>query len=170
MSALPELAPDNFHSKRDATPAMRRLVLCISPEARPVTTSVDNLRQIPLFSRLSDGDLQFLATKVDEINVPAGTALITEGMGNHAFFLLADGEVDVSVGGTHRRTLGPNDFFGEISMMVLHPATATVVTRTPVRAYAMSHLQFLEVRVHQTVMLQLRSAMGDRLSADRKLV
>src|SRR6266567_5779233 len=60
--------------------------------------------------------------------------------------------------------------FGEISMMVLNPATATVVTRTPVRAYVMSHLQFLEVRVHQTVMLQLRSAMGDRLSADRKLV
>jgi CRP-like cAMP-binding protein len=135
-----------------------------------VTTSVDNLREIPLFSRLSDGHLQFLATKMDEIIVPAGTALITEGMGNHAFFLLADGEVDAFVSGTHRRTLGPNDFFGEISMMVLNPATATVVTRTPVRAYVMSHLQFLEVRVHQTVMLQLRSAMGDRLSADRKLV
>jgi CRP-like cAMP-binding protein len=135
-----------------------------------VTTSVDDLRKIPLFSRLSDADLKFLAAKVDELIVPAGTALITEGMGNHAFFLLVDGEVDVSVGGTHRRTLGPNDFFGEISMMVLNPATATVVTRTPVRAYVMSHLQFLEVRVLQTVMLQLRSAMGDRLSADRKLV
>jgi len=135
-----------------------------------VTTSVDDPRKIPLFSRLSDVDLQFLATKMDEIIVPAGTALITEGMGNHAFFLLADGEVDVFVGGTHRRILGPNDFFGEISMMVLNPATATVVTRTPVRAYVMSHPQFLEVRVHQAVMLQLKWAMGDRLSADRKLV
>jgi hypothetical protein len=34
----------------------------------------------------------------------------------------------------------------------------------------MSHLQFLEVRVLETVLLQLKSAMGDRLSADRKLV
>ena len=90
-----------------------------------MTTSVDDLRKIPLFSRLSDVDLQFLATKMDEIIAPAGTTLITEGMGNHAFFLLANGEVDVFVGGTHRRTLGPNDFFGEISMMVLEPATAT---------------------------------------------
>ena len=49
-----------------------------SAAARPVTTSVDNLRKIPLFSRLSDGDLQFLATKMNEIIVPAGTALITE--------------------------------------------------------------------------------------------
>jgi len=135
-----------------------------------VTTRVDDLRQIPLFSRLCSADLQFLATKMDEISVPAGTALITEGMGNHAFFLLTHGEVDVFVAGTHRRSLGPNDFFGEISMMVLEPATATVLTRTPVRAYVMSHLQFLEVRVHGTVMLQLKSAMGDRLSADRKLV
>jgi CRP-like cAMP-binding protein len=66
--------------------------------------------------------------------------------------------------------LRPHDFFGEISMMALNPATATVVARTPVRAYVMSHLQFLEVRVHQSVMLQLKWAMGDRLSADRRPV
>ena len=123
-----------------------------------MTTRIDDLRRIPLFSRLSSVDLQFLASKMDEISVPAGTALITEGMGNHAFYLLAHGEVDVFVAGTHRRSLGPNE-----------PATAPVVTRTPVRAYVMSHRQFLEVRVHDTVMLQLKSAMDDRRSADSKL-
>src|SRR5262249_38743229 len=137
---------------------------------RSVTTRADDLREIPLFSRLSTVDLQFLASNMDEIGVPAGTALITEGMGNHAFYLLAQGEVDVFVGGTHGRSLGPPAFFGEISMMMLEPAWATVVTRTPVRAYVMSPRQFLEVRVHETVMLQLKSAMGDRRSADRKLV
>ena len=135
-----------------------------------MTTRADDLRKIPLFSRLSSVDLQFLATNMDEIRGPAGTALITEGMGNHAFYLLAHGEVDVFVGGTHRRSLGPHDFFGEISMMMLEPATATVVTRTPVHAYVMSHRQFLEVRVHETVMLQLKYAIGDRRSADQKLV
>lgn len=135
-----------------------------------MTTRADDLGKIPLFSRLSSVDLQFLATNMDEIRVPAGTALITEGMGNHAFYLLAHGEVDVFVGGTHRRSLGPHDFFGEISMMMLEPATATVVARTPVHAYVMSHRQFLEVRVHETVMLQLKSVMGDRRSADQKLV
>jgi len=71
-----------------------------------VTTRVDDLREIPLFSRLSSVDLQFLATKMDEIRVPAATALITEGMGNHAFYMLADGEVDVFVGGTPPTQLG----------------------------------------------------------------
>ena len=135
-----------------------------------MTTRADDLRKIPLFSRLSSVDLQFLATNMDEMRVPAGTALITEGMGNHAFYLLAHGEVDVFVGGIHRRSLGPHDFFGEISMMMLEPATATVVTRTPVHAYVMSHRQFLEVRVHETVMLQLKYAIGNRRSADQKLV
>jgi CRP-like cAMP-binding protein len=136
---------------------------------RPVTTArADELEKIPLFSRLSSTDLQFLATKMEEIRVAAGITLITEGTGNHVFFLLLEGEVDVFVNGEHRRTLGPHEFFGEISMMVLDPATATVVTRTPVRAYVMSHPQFLEVRVHETVMLQLKAAMGDRLAADRK--
>jgi CRP-like cAMP-binding protein len=146
------------------------MVRCTPSEERAVTARVADLGKIPLFSRLSSADLQFLSTNMDEIKVTAGTALITEGMGNRGFFLLAEGEVDVFVGGTHRRTLGRNDFFGEISMMVLDPATATVVARTPVRAYVMSHRQFLEVRAHETVMLQLKSAMADRLSADRKLV
>ena len=135
-----------------------------------MTTRVDELRKIPLFSRLSSVDLEFLAARMDEIEVPAGSVLITEGMGNHAFYLFAHGEVDVSWGALTDAAWAPNDFFGEISMMVLVPATATVVTRTPVRAYVMSHSQFLEVRVHETVMLQLKSDVGDRRSADRKLV
>ena len=129
---------------------------------------VDQLKAIPLFSELAHADLQFLAGQISEVSIPADTVLITQGAGNQAFFVILEGLVDVSVGGKYRRTLGPHDFFGEISMMVLNPATATVVTRTPVRAYVMSHLQFLEVRVHQTVMLHLKSAMADRLSADRR--
>ena len=135
-----------------------------------MATRMDQLKAIPLFSGLAQADLQFVADRMEEVSIPAGTVMITEGAGNHVFFVILEGLVDVSVAGKHRRTLGPHDFFGEISMMLLNAATATVVTRTPVRAYVMSHLQFLEVRVHPTVLLQLKSAMGDRLSADRKLV
>src|SRR5262249_22781807 len=134
------------------------------------TTRVDDLQKIPLFSRLSSVDLQFLATKMDEISVPAGTALITEGMGNHALYLLAHGEVDVFVDGTHRRSLGPHDFFGEISMMVLGVRPGPLgVPGAPVGPYVRTHRQSLEVRVHESVMLQLKPAMGDRRAADRKL-
>jgi CRP/FNR family cyclic AMP-dependent transcriptional regulator len=130
---------------------------------------VDQLRAIPLFTGLADADLHFLAGEMDEVEIPAGTVLITERAWNSGFFVILEGVVDVSVGGRHRRTLGPHDFFGEISMMELDPATATVVTRTPVRAFVMSHAQFGAVEAHDTVMRQLQAARSQRLHADRKV-
>jgi CRP/FNR family transcriptional regulator, cyclic AMP receptor protein len=118
-----------------------------------MATLVDQLKAIPLFSGLARADLQFLAGQMDEVSIPAGTVLITEGAGNNAFFVILEGVVDVSVGGKYRRTLGPHDFFGEISMMELDPATATVASRTPVRAFVVSHAQFSAVKAQETVML-----------------
>jgi CRP-like cAMP-binding protein len=130
-------------------------------------TRADELRGIQLFSGLSSADLQAAASNLDEVSVPAGTALITEGKGNHAFYLLLEGEVDVMVGGAHRRTLGPGAFFGEISMLGLDPATASVVARTPVRLCVASHEQFKALKANDTVLLRLKAAMGEHLYADR---
>lgn len=129
---------------------------------------VDQVRAIPLFSDVADADLAFLASQIDEVEIPAGTVLITERAWNSGFFVILEGLVDVSVGGQHRRTLGPHDFFGEISMMELDPATATVVARTPVRAFVMSHAQFGAVEAHASVMRQLEAVRSQRLEADRK--
>jgi len=134
-----------------------------------MATHLDQLKAIPLFSGLADADLQFLAGQMDEVSIPAGAVLITEGAGNNVFFVILEGVVDVSVGGKHRRTLGPHDFFGEISMMELDPATATVASRTPIRAFVMSHAQFSAVKAHETVILQLTAARSQRLHADRKI-
>jgi CRP-like cAMP-binding protein len=130
---------------------------------------VDQLKAIPLFSGLAPADLQFLAGQIDEVSIPAGTVLITEGVGNQALFVILEGVVHVSVRGKYRRTLGPHDFFGEISMMELDPATATVTTHSPVRAFVVSQAQFSAVKADETVMLQLRAAMSQRRHADRKL-
>jgi CRP-like cAMP-binding protein len=132
-------------------------------------TRIDELRGTRLFSGLSNTDLEFLARHLDEVKVPAGTALITEGKGNHAFYLLAEGEVDVAIGGHHRRTLRAGDFFGEISMLELDPASATVAARTPARLYVASHEQFMALKANDTVLLRLKAAMGEHLHADRDL-
>jgi CRP-like cAMP-binding protein len=134
-----------------------------------VAIHVDQLKAIPLFAGLAHADLQFLAGQMDEVSVPAGTVLITEGGGNKGLFVILEGVVDVSVGGKHRRTLGPHDFFGEISMMELAPATATVASRTPVRALVVSPAQFSAVNAHEAVMLELKVARSQRRHADRKV-
>ena len=83
-----------------------------------MATHVDQLKGIPLFAGLAHADLQFLAGQMDEVSIPAGTVVITEGAGNNGFFVILEGVVDVSIGGKYRRTLGPHDFFGEILSLI----------------------------------------------------
>lgn len=129
---------------------------------------VKALAALPLFQRLSRKDLDVIARSMDEINLPAGHTLITQGRSNHAFYVLQSGEVDVSVAGKHRRRLGKGDFFGEISMDSRGDATATVVTASPVHAYVMSHSQFSALAANSEVLLKLRSAIAEHLLEDRQ--
>ena len=48
-----------------------------------MATRVDQLKAIPLFSGLAQADLQFVADRMEEVSIPAGTVMITEGAGNH---------------------------------------------------------------------------------------
>jgi CRP-like cAMP-binding protein len=125
------------------------------------------LQSLPIFTGLSGKDRELLASNLDEVTYAPGTSLIVEGKTNHAFFVLIEGEVEVRVSDESRRVLGPGDFFGEISMAHRIPATASVVTRTPVRAYVMSHAQFGAVQVAAPVAARLEAAMNERLIADR---
>ena len=125
------------------------------------------LKQVPLFSHCSQKVLEFVASRTDEVNAPAGRQLTVQGKPVESFYVLLDGEADVNIDGERRRTLKPGDFFGEISMLDRGPATATVVTSTPVRLMVMSHSQFRDaVKSHAELLTQVMSAMGQRLRAD----
>jgi CRP-like cAMP-binding protein len=126
------------------------------------------LQSLPVFAGLSGKDRELLASNLDEVSYAPGATLIREGVTNHAFFILVEGEVEASVAGQPRRLMGPGDFFGEISMAHRIPATATVVAKTAVRAYVMSHAQFGAAQTAAPVLARLEEAMNQRLIADRK--
>jgi CRP-like cAMP-binding protein len=128
---------------------------------------VKALKEVPLFAHASQKELEFLASRMDETPAPAGTELTRQGSSGNTFYVLLDGEADVTIDGKHRRTLKPGDFFGEISMLDRGPATATVVAKTPVRLMVMSHAQFRDaVKANDDLLLHVMSAMGERLRAD----
>ncbi len=125
------------------------------------------LKGVPLFLHCSQKELEFVASRTDEIAAPAGRQLTLQGNPGNTFYVLLDGEADVTIDGKHRRTLKRGDFFGEISMLDRGPATATVVTSTPVRLMVMSHSQFRDaVRGNDTLLTQVMLAVGQRLRAD----
>lgn len=125
------------------------------------------LKVVPLFSHCSQKELEFVASRTDEVEAPAGRQLTLQGNPGDTFYVLLDGEADVKIDGKHRRTLKRGDFFGEISMLDRGPASATVVTSTPVRLMVMSHSQFRDaVKANDTLLTQVMIAMAERLRAD----
>jgi len=131
------------------------------------STKVDALSQVPLFANSTRADLEFLATRIDEVEVEAGRTLIRQGSSSDSFYLLLDGEAEVEVDGRARPALGPGRFFGEISMLDRGPATATVVTKTPVRLMVMSHAQFRDaIKASDQLLSHVLRVAADRLRRD----
>jgi CRP-like cAMP-binding protein len=103
---------------------------------------LDALASVPFFSRLPRKDLVYLASHVDEVRADAGTALTREGRLNHTFYLLLEGEVEVTIDQRPQAILRRGDVLGEISMLNHARATATALTLIPTHLLVMSHRQF----------------------------
>ncbi len=125
------------------------------------------LSRVPLFSQLSQRELELVATRADEVDVKAGKRLTTQGRPGDTFYILLDGEADVVVDDKPRRTLKTGDFFGEISMLDRGLASATVTTTKDARLLVMSHAQFRDaVKTSDGLLVKVLAAMGERLRAD----
>jgi CRP-like cAMP-binding protein len=128
---------------------------------------VDALSKVPLFATLSKHELEFVASRADEVDAPEGKFLTTQGEPGDTFYVLLDGEARVDIDGNLRRTLVPGDFFGEISMLDRGLGTATITTTKPSRLLVMSHAQFRDaIKANDALLIKVLAAMGERLRAD----
>lgn len=133
---------------------------------------VDYLRRAELFAGVPDADLAALADSIRERRVDAGVGILGEGEGGIAFFVIADGEAEVTVHGEPVRRLGPGDTFGEMALIddERDRRTAGVTAVTPVRLLGISAWNFRPfVREHpdvawsiiQTLVRRLREAEAE---------
>jgi CRP/FNR family cyclic AMP-dependent transcriptional regulator len=108
-------------------------------------TKVAVLKQSPLFGGLSRKQLAQIARLSDDLDVPAGTALCREGSRGQEFFVIVEGEAEVTKRGRHIATVGPGEFFGEIALLERVKRTATVTAVTPLRFFVISDRAFHSV-------------------------
>ena len=130
---------------------------------------IAQLARVPLFEHVPRQQLAVIAANLDEVTVPAGETLIREGHHNDTFWIVLDGEVDLTMGGQRHRTIGPGGFFGATSMLDGRSAVGTVVTTTPIRALVASAAQFRALEGSQTVALRLMSAALERMREDLEI-
>jgi len=103
----------------------------------------DTLRQVPLFSNLSQRQLRRLKSDFKERTFRSGAVILREGeMSGVDFFVLVEGEAAATVRGKEIGRLGPGDHFGELALILEQERMATVTAVGPVRCLAMASWHF----------------------------
>ncbi|MBA2331363.1 MAG: cyclic nucleotide-binding domain-containing protein, partial [Actinobacteria bacterium] len=79
--------------------------------------STQQLSQVPLFAGLKERNLKMLAQSLKERSFEEGVTIATEGKSGVGFFVIAEGEAEVTVDGEERGTLRAGDHFGELALI-----------------------------------------------------
>ena len=98
-----------------------------------VGATVDDLRHIALFARMSNADLQEVAKLGEPVHAEAGAYLMQQGDVGTECFLVLEGEAGVISGDDHVATIGPGSIVGEMALIGHRPRNASVVAQTPMR-------------------------------------
>jgi CRP-like cAMP-binding protein len=124
----------------------------------------NDLEKVPLYAGLSRKEREKIAHWSDTVDLPAGKHLLDEGRLPHEFFVVLDGEVEVTHDGERLAMMGPGDFFGEIALIQHGRRTASVVTTSPSRLAVMSPASFVAMRREMPeVTERIDTAIRDRL-------
>jgi CRP-like cAMP-binding protein len=128
---------------------------------------VELLRRMPLFAQFSTRELNEVAAVADEVEVPKGKALTKQGRPGREFFVLVEGQADVTRDGRRVFSLGRGDFFGEIALVAKRPRTATVTTTTPASVLVVTDRSFQSLMErHPSMQLKVLQALAERVARD----
>jgi CRP-like cAMP-binding protein len=129
--------------------------------ARP---SPDLIRGVSIFASLDDRSIERLAGEFIERNFQPGQEIAHEGEGGLNFFVVAEGEADVTVHGDKVGTLTSGDSFGEIALVDKSARSATITATTPMRAYGLPIWSFRPfAQEHPDVSWALLELLAERL-------
>ena len=100
------------------------------------------LQHVALFETLSKKDLNEVARRTEEVEVPAGTVLAREGRKGEQAFLIVEGAASVRRNYREVAKLSHGDVFGEMSLIEGVPQSLTVQTVEDSRLLMISRSDF----------------------------
>ena len=102
-----------------------------------------HLSRIPMFGSCTPEQLDRLAELGDTRAASDSDDLVREGDKGGTFFLITSGHARVTRRGREVDTLGPGDYFGELSLFDPAPRDATITAVGPLSLVALSRVAFM---------------------------
>jgi CRP-like cAMP-binding protein len=125
-----------------------------------------------LFDGVDADGMDHIAAVAVEVEFPADHAIARQGEIGSGFFVIVEGGARVIRDGRTVATLGPGDFFGELSVLDGQPRIAQVLADGPTTCLALATWDFeavllAEPRVSLAILRGLAGRLRDLTAADR---
>jgi CRP-like cAMP-binding protein len=101
------------------------------------------LARVPLFQGISSESMARLASVTGELDFEEGQFVVLQGQVGTGLYVIIEGEVKVEHGSVELARLGPNEFFGELSVIDQQPRSASVQATMPTRTLAVASWDLL---------------------------
>ena len=99
----------------------------------------NRLKQIPIFSHLSEEEANRLAAFATETSVAEGQILMKQGDYSTELIAIEEGSADVIQDGETIASLKDGDLIGEMGLIEREPRNADVVATSPMRVMKLTH-------------------------------
>ena len=121
------------------------------------------LKEIPLFSNLSDQEAHRLAAFATETSIAEGQILMKEGDYSVELIAIEEGTADVIQGGEKIASLGPGDLIGEMGILERKPRNADVIATSAMRVIKLTHWEIR--RMSEETLERIKGIIAERQKA-----
>jgi CRP/FNR family transcriptional regulator, cyclic AMP receptor protein len=123
----------------------------------------NRLKEIPIFSHLSDEEAKRLAAFATETSVAEGQILMKQGDYSTELIGIEEGTADVIQNGEKIASLKDGDLIGEMGLLDHEPRNADVIATSPMRVMKLTHWEIR--RMSEDTLDRIKAIVAKRRQA-----